>query len=305
MLEQLDNSNISKHLGKSSAYIKQYDPSLLVREPRQSNRKHLNIDDAAPPFIGCDIWNGYEVSGLLDNGLPVAGVAKVMYSASNRYIVESKSMKLYWNSFNMTCLGGTEEVARAEMARRAAADLSDLLETEVKVGIVPAKAYSDAGHTLDQYDTLEEYYSPKCDTYVETPELLKVDEHTYNIHADSHGVVRFRSALLKSNCRVTSAPDFGDAYIYFKSSNDDLKVDPASLLQYIVSFRDECHFHEEICETLYTRLNDVYKPSELMVACLYTRRGGWDIVPVRASSPYLLPIDIINPYTEFHKTSRQ
>ena len=75
MLEQLDNSNISKHLGKSSVYIRQYDKNLLVREPRASNRKHLKIDDAAPPFVGYDVWNGYEVSALCDNGLPVAGVA--------------------------------------------------------------------------------------------------------------------------------------------------------------------------------------------------------------------------------------
>ena len=106
-MSKLNNKNISKHLGQSSQYKSEYDPKLLVREPRSSNRKHLKITNKNLPFIGCDVWNGYEVSALTTNGIPVCGVAKVVYPSDSKYIVESKSMKLYWNSFNMTNMGDT------------------------------------------------------------------------------------------------------------------------------------------------------------------------------------------------------
>ena len=102
---QLDNSNVSKLLGKTVDYPDQYDPSILVKEPRQSNRVHLNLDDDNLPFCGFDIWNAYEVSCLTDRGKPVTGIAKIVYPCDNKYIVESKSLKLYFNSFNMTKLG--------------------------------------------------------------------------------------------------------------------------------------------------------------------------------------------------------
>ena len=304
MLKPLDNSNISKHLGKSSEYIKQYDRSLLVREPRASNRTHLKIADEAPPFVGYDVWNGYEVSALCDNGLPVAGVAKVVYPANNKYIVESKSMKLYWNSFNMSHLGKTAQQVMAKMAELASKDLSNLLETDVRVSVIESKHYSDYNLTFDPFDTLEAKFTPKCNVYTETPSLLKFDtKNKLGDLEDNNGVIRLRTALLKSNCRVTGAPDFGDAFIRFKKSK--YNPDPESLLQYIVSFRDECHFHEEICEALYTRLNDTYKPLELSVTCMYTRRGGWDIIPVRANHAYLLPNRVVDPGVPYTKTSRQ
>jgi len=304
MLEQLDNSNISKHLGKSSEYIKLYDKSLLVREPRHSNRKHLKIDDTAPPFIGYDVWNGYEVSALCDNGLPVAGVAKVVYPATNKYIVESKSMKLYWNSFNMTHLGKDAQQVMREMAALASKDLSELLETDVRVSVIPSRSTSQYNSSFNEFQTIEDHYKPECTVYTETPSLLKFDdEKELDGWEDEGGVLRLRSSLLKSNCRVTGAPDFGDVFIRFKKSVSN--PDPDSLIQYIVSFRDECHFHEEICETLYTRLNETFQPLELCVACLYTRRGGWDIVPIRSNHAYLLPVRVLDPSEPYAKTSRQ
>jgi len=93
----LDNSRISKHLGQVSEYKSVYDPRLLVNEPRASNRAHINVSDDDLPFVGFDTWNAYEVSGLTDDGLPVAGVAKIVYSCDSKYIVESKSIKLYFN----------------------------------------------------------------------------------------------------------------------------------------------------------------------------------------------------------------
>ena len=293
MVKQLDNSTISKHLGQTSQYKATYDPSLLVREPRQSNRDHLNIDDNNLPFTGNDTWNAYEVSGLTNKGLPVTGVAKIVYPCDSTYIVESKSIKLYFNSFNMTKLGDSDIDVLEEIEKRAAEDLSTLLGTYVRVRVHTnsqvirdtTKASQEWMHNKDvtpNYITLEESYPVediKFSVYCETPELLQVIEEA------PIEEVYYHSALLKSNCRVTSQPDWGDVYIYMKGSNT---IDPISLLQYIVSFRDECHFHEEICETIYKRIVDAVQPDELSVKCLYARRGGIDINPERVSHKKLL-----------------
>ena len=309
--KKLDNSNISKHLGQSSQYKSTYDPSLLVREPRQSNRTHLDIQDDDLPFVGNDTWNAYEVSGLTDFGLPVTGIAKIVYPCSNKYIVESKSIKLYFNSFNMTKLGGDAEAVREEIETRASKDLSELLETNVKVKVFSNEsilsnvvdAHYEWGHDVSRhksksYITLEEVYpidGVEFSVYSETPELLEVLDSEVN-------EVYYHSALLKSNCRVTSQPDWGDVYIYIKGEKT---VDPISLLKYIVSFRDECHFHEEICETIYKRLHDLLKPEELCVRCLYARRGGIDINPERASSDNLLHFTLSDHNVPFAKTPKQ
>jgi 7-cyano-7-deazaguanine reductase len=308
---KLDNSNISVHLGQSSQYKSTYDPSLLVREPRQSNRIHLNIEDKNLPFVGNDTWNAYEVSGLTDFGLPVTGIAKIVYSCSSKYIVESKSIKLYFNSFNMTNLGRNAEEVRGVIALRAAQDLSKLLETDVKVKIFSnntiltdvVDAYTEWGHDFNKhrsasYITLEEEYpidGVSFSVYSETPELLEtLDSEVEEVY--------YHSALLKSNCRVTSQPDWGDVYVYIKG---DKTVDPISLLKYIVSFRDECHFHEEICETIYKRLYDLLSPEDLCVRCLYARRGGLDINPERASSTSLLHYSLSDHNIPFAKTPKQ
>jgi 7-cyano-7-deazaguanine reductase len=309
--KKLDNSNISKHLGQSSQYKSIYDPSLLVREPRQSNRTHLDIQDENLPFAGNDTWNAYEVSGLTDFGLPVTGIAKIVYPCSSKYIVESKSIKLYFNSFNMTSLGQNSQQVRDTIAMRAAEDLSKLLETDVKVKVFSndiiltnvVDAHTEWGHDFNKhrsasYITLEEEYpidGVEFSVYNETPELL----NTLNSEVEE---VYYHSALLKSNCRVTSQPDWGDVYIYMKGKKT---VDPISLLKYIVSFRDECHFHEEICETIYKRLYDLVNPEELCVRCLYARRGGIDINPERASSLDLLHPTLSDPNIPFAKTPKQ
>ena len=279
-MEQLDNTNISTHLGKSSDYKSQYDPSLLVREPRQSNRTYLGIEDDNLPFVGYDVWNGYEVSALTNNGRPIAAIAKVIYPCNSKYIVESKSMKLYWNSFNMTKLGNTVQEVMGEIEKKAIEDLSELLETNVSVQLFYDDMLIEDYLNFENVTQLDAEVSEDIvfDTYSETPELLQVEEHS-DIHTR-----QYISGLLKSNCRVTSQPDWGDVFISIKGNklptND-------SLLKYIVSFRDECHFHEEICECIYKRLWDTFSPEELVVKCLYVRRGGWDINPHRCSHEHL------------------
>jgi 7-cyano-7-deazaguanine reductase len=307
----LDNSRISKHLGQTSEYKDQYDSSLLVSEPRSNNRKHLDISDSNLPFVGYDTWNAYEVSGLTNNGLPVAGVAKVVYPCDSKYIVESKSIKLYFNSFNMYKCGEQPMDVLDFIDQKASSDLSSLLGTTVHVHTQPANFIAKGEALMDRYkyNTLECVYSQEelsemtLDTYNESPELLELEDN--NGKEVQSEEVRWHSSLLKSNCRVTSQPDWGDVYIMYKGQTH---VTSDSLLKYIVSFRDECHFHEEICETIYKRLHDVLSPEELIVTCLYARRGGIDINPVRASNNAIIARecqDLVDPFVMHIKTAKQ
>lgn len=307
----LDNSRISKHLGQTSEYKDQYDPGLLVSEPRSNNRKHLDITDDDLPFVGFDTWNAYEVSGLTNNGLPVAGVAKVVYPCDSKYIVESKSIKLYFNSFNMYRCGDQPMDVLDFIDQKASEDLSRLLETTVHVHTQPANFIAKGDALMDRYryNTLECVYSQEelsemtLNTYSESPELLELEDNSgKEVQSEE---VRWHSSLLKSNCRVTSQPDWGDVYIMYKGQTH---VTSDSLLKYVVSFRDECHFHEEICETIYKRLHDVLSPEELVVTCLYARRGGIDINPVRASNNALIARecqDLVDPFVMHIKTAKQ
>lgn len=304
-MTKLDNSKISKHLGQVSQYKSEYDAGLLVREPRSSNRRHLKIKASDLPFVGCDVWNGYEVSALANNGVPVCGVAKVIYPSDSKYIVESKSMKLYWNSFNMTRLGDTFSQVIKNLENTASEDLSSYLQTEVRVSVFPCKtdvsgvAYP---YAEDQWIRLENSRSidSECyyiNVYSEDPSLLET-----KVPGVNDGYMKVMSSLLKSNCRVTSQPDWGDVFIKLKGK---YHPDESELLKYIVSFRDECHFHEEICETIFTRLNTIYEPDELSVACLYARRGGWDINPIRATHEHLIEEFLWEEEIPWIKTLRQ
>ena len=306
--KELDNSRISKHLGQTSQYKSTYDSELLVREPRSSNREYLNIFDDDLPFVGSDTWNAYECSFLLDNGRPVTGVVKCVYPCSSKYIVESKSIKLYFNSFNMTKMGATKEDAISSFEEDASVDLSELLETKVKVkfqgGDRVNKKFDSPNMEweIDDYqnvDLLDDHKDFVYTQYTEDPSLLEGVSRERDLEQ------KFYSGLLKSNCRVTSQPDWGDVFIYIKSKH---AIDAHSIKNYVVSYRDECHFHEEICECFYKRLKDAFEPSELLVMCLYARRGGIDINPVRASSQELIEkyaANLIDPDAVHIKTSKQ
>jgi 7-cyano-7-deazaguanine reductase len=303
---QLDNSTISRHLGQTSDYARNYDPSLLVKEPRQGNRTYLGLTGNNLPFCGYDIWNAYEISAMTERGLPVTAIAKIMYPCDNDHIVESKSIKLYFNSFNMARLGHTGAECLYILKDRAESDLSALLSTNVTVtlfdtsntGRAEHSPYFHKGYTTIEDDT-ELMDSIEFDTFTEDPSLLINKGSCTNNYLMSQ---KFHSSLLKSNCRVTSQPDWGDIFIYMKSL---VPLQPANLAQYIVSFRDENHFHEEIAECVYMRLWDTFKPTELAVTCLYARRGGIDINPTRVSHVDLLNNQLIDPDIPFSKTPRQ
>jgi len=277
------NELVSVHLGKAGdgTVVKPYvtpdevDSSLLVSVPRHLNRTAYGIDDNALNFVGVDAWNGYEFSTLLENGFPVSGWLKFTYPANSPNIVESKSVKLYLNSYNMARLiKSTDDVWQIE--EQITRDLRKAVSSEDVEVFLRWGDIDTVKPIIGDFVSLEHY----CN-------IQKMQFNDYNEYAGILEVVpsigryeRWRSYSLRSNCRVTNQPDWGDVFVHIKG---DKAVTPESLLKYIVSMRKENHFHEEIAECIYTRLYDILQPEELFVACLYTRRGGIDINPVRAS----------------------
>ena len=285
----IDNTNISKHLGQKSPRIEQYTPSLLVRELRQNNRQKLEItNDINPPFVGYDSWLLWEISGLMDNGLPFTALGKLVYACNNKYIVESKSLKLYFNSFNMTKLGKTKDIAMNELRKLAIKDLSNLLETSVDFELFDSESTKNV-IPFTNFNRIEDQFTPTCSIYKENKSILR------KVPGNPGNGCRFTvyTTLLKSNCMITFQKDEGTLYIDYTASESTINI--LSLLEYIVSFRNVNEFHESTLETIFTRLNETYKPSRLMVAALYCRRGGIAITPIRALSKKDLPENIINP----------
>jgi len=304
-----DNTDITRVLGPKTKYPTQYDKSILVREPRSRNRQSINIDDNNLPFVGFDTWNAYEISTLNQNGRPVSGIAKIVYSCDSKYIVESKSLKLYLNSFNMTIIPYIDDVeVFGQVREMIESDLSDFLETDVRVGIfTPLEIEQKEQLTHEFYEKdFEPFKHYKIDNlditvehYSENPDILKAP-------ANISEAFIFQSSLLFSRCKVTSQPDHGDVYIIMTGTKDKLVPKHETMLKYISSFRDECHFHEEICETIYKRLWDIFEPVDLFVTCLYTRRGGIDINPCRVSNEKFFPINsLYNTNIPHIKTERQ
>lgn len=263
----------STHLGKKSKGSEKYSPSLLVAVPRKENRKQYKIDSKNLPFNGYDIWHAYEFSCITKNGLPVTRVLKLRYDCSNKYIVESKSLKLYLNSFNMTKFGKTAAECLEICKKLIEKDLSEKLETDVFVNFLDSNTkkseiFSDFKNIMETVAENE----IEINSFKEAPNLLEVENSKsteYKLTFDS----------LRSNCRVTHQPDFGDIFIYYKSKKH---IKEYSLVKYLVSFRSEYHFHEECVEMIFKRLSNLLdKDDSLMVCALYTRRGGIDICPIR------------------------
>lgn len=273
----------AKVLGKRVEYPKRYCPEILVAVPRALNRKMYGIVEGDGLFCGWDCWHAYEAGFLLENGMPVAGILKIVYACDSPCIVESKSLKLYLGSYNMEMMGRTHEEAVSRFTKQVAEDLSRLLETEVRTGFYPDGVLSPLPFDFEDYRVMENHLPEEITftIYKECPELL-----SEGIRQEA-GEIKVASHLLKSNCKITGQPDWGSIYIYLKGSS---LPEEKALLRYIVSLRNENHFHEEICEMTYKRLTDIFHPKALVVSCLYTRRGGIDICPTRANRKELLPV---------------
>ena len=289
----------SKHLGKvgGDGYKDTYSPELLVKVPRYLNREGYGL--TSDSFIGVDTWNCYEVSAITTKGQPVAGMLKIVCPSNSEYHVESKSIKLYLNSFNMTRIADNARDCISGIEARVKRDLDELLETNT---------------TVSFYASDEEGEALSFESYRDLGDIVDLDEIDFTaFQSDANQLesyepdggmeeLKLKSNLLRSNCRVTNQPDWGDVFIKIKGK----KLPTAdSLAKYIVSHRTVSHFHEEICEMVFKHLTDACKPDQLMVACLYTRRGGLDINPIRATHNYLIPEFFTSPEYTIRKTLRQ
>ena len=269
----------STHLGKKSQWSEKYNPSLLVAIPRCENRKQYNIDGNNLPFDGFDVWHAYEFSALTQNGVPVTRLLKLKYDCKSKFLVESKSLKLYLNSFNMSKFGATVNECLEICKNIIEKDLEEKLKTKIEANFIENSA--ERKEIFKNFQNIMNFVDEKTlkvEKFKEAPELLETketdEEKSYYLRFDS----------LRSNCRVTHQPDFGDLFLYYKSKKHILED---SLIKYLSSFRSEFHFHEECCEMIYKRLYDLLdNDDELFVCALYTRRGGIDICPVRRSKNY-------------------
>lgn len=265
----MHNSSLTQSsLGKSVAYIQHYAPRLLFPVARSENRQTIAISDALP-FKGSDVWNAYEMSWLNAEGKPIVAIAQFVFPCSAPFIVESKSFKLYLNSFNQTVFPGTDNESFTAVKNALVKDLSHTAGAPVIVHLIPLDDYSEklnklAGTCLDHLDV-------SCDQYDIHVDYLQTENQDVTESVYSH--------LLKSNCPITGQPDWGSVHIEYSGK----KINPQGLLKYVVSFREHNEFHEHCVERIFTDIMRLCQPQKLTVAAFYTRRGGLDINPIRST----------------------
>lgn len=277
----------AKYLGKKVEGCNLYNPSLLVAVPRSENRRQYDIGKDKLPFEGYDVWQAYEFSALTNNGIPVTRLLKFKYSCDSEFLIESKSLKLYLNSFNMSRFGNNSDECLQLCKEMIIKDLSSILKANVSCEFLDSS--SEKAEIFGEFTdimSIADLSNISAEHYKEAPEVLKICKCDF---CKKH-FLKFDS--LRSNCRITHQPDFADVFIYYYSAN---KIDEASLIKYLISFRSEFHFHEECCEMIYKRLLDLLNVNdELFVAALYTRRGGIDISPVRSNCGFELADKLLN-----------
>lgn len=258
-------------LGKPSGYAEGYDPGLLCPLPRAEGRAALGLrPDSALPFWGEDVWNAYEVSWLDNAGKPEIAMMEMRVPIDAPFLVESKSFKLYLNSFNMSPFSSSQAVAAA-----VEKDLSQATGRPVVVTMVPPERFADI-----------EIREPvgAC--------LDAVAPHLVGYTIDAGGLVcteprvseTWFTRLFRATCPVTGQPDWGTVSIAYTGP----KIDSAGLLGYLISFRQHAGFHENCVERIFMDITRRCRPESLTVSARFTRRGGLDINPVRASQPVVI-----------------
>ena len=265
-------------LGKTVVYSDQYDPSLLQSVPRQLNRDPLGLSADELPFKGEDQWTGYELSWLDEKGKPHIAILKCTVPVTSPNLIESKSFKLYLNSFNQTRFDDIQTVEK-----RLTDDLSLCAQSNVKVEILLPQDFDKLNIRQLPGDCIDDLDVSFSDYDYNASILSAVDEHAEET---------LISHLLKSNCLITNQPDWGSVVIRYQGR----KIDRASLLKYIVSFRNHNEFHEQCVERIFCDLSERCNPDKLTVYARYTRRGGLDINPFRSNFE--------QPYVN-HRTTRQ
>ncbi|MCQ4311757.1 NADPH-dependent 7-cyano-7-deazaguanine reductase QueF [Pseudomonas stutzeri] len=254
-------------LGKSSAYVANYSPEQLFPIPRAPKWAELGLTADTLPYRGVDIWNCYELSWLLPSGKPVVAIGEFAIPADSPNIIESKSFKLYLNSLNQSVFESREALVAVmtnDLSAAAGKPVEVRLRTldevaEEGIARLPGRCIDELDVAMDHYD------SPRTD-------LLRCD-------AERQIEECLHSHLLKSNCPVTGQPDWGTVVVDYRGA----ALEPASLLAYLVSFRQHADFHEQCVERIFLDLQRLLKPERLSVYARYVRRGGLDINPYRSS----------------------
>jgi 7-cyano-7-deazaguanine reductase len=255
-------------LGKHSIYSTTYDPTKLFPIARKANRQNIGIvDESALPFFGFDCWNHYEVSWLNERGKPLVAIAVLVFPCSSPNIIESKSLKLYFNSFNNSKFKDAEAIRTIVQK-----DLSAAAGTTVAVKILSLQQFQETtlltgfeGLSLDALDVTCNVYETQAN-FLTTEDVWVEDEILC-------------SDLLRSNCLVTHQPDWGSVQITYTGK----KIHHEGLLKYLVSFRNHNEFHEQCIERIFMDLKRLCQPQKLTVLGRYTRRGGLDINPYRST----------------------
>ncbi|PRM08015.1 NADPH-dependent 7-cyano-7-deazaguanine reductase [Haemophilus influenzae] len=262
-----DNSLKSLKLGQKTEYASQYDRTLLQPVPRALNRDGLGIPQNQPFTIGADIWTAYEISWLNEKGLPQVAIADIHLDYQSQNLIESKSFKLYLNSFNQSKFADFNAVQQT-MQR----DLNECAQGDVKVQLNSVAVYDSQkidhlqGNCIDEQDIEITSYEFNADWLKDCVSDEIVEE-------------KLVSHLLKSNCLITNQPDWGTLHIHYVGK----KIDHEKLLRYVVSFRQHNEFHEQCVERIFCDLMHYAKPEKLTVYARYTRRGGLDINPFRSN----------------------
>lgn len=254
-------------LGKQSEYPQHYDTSLLFPVPRQIKRDELHITGVLP-FCGEDVWNGYELSWLNLRGKPVVALGRFRVPCDSKFLIESKSFKLYLNSLNQGRFADFNQVK--ELLQR---DLSAVASAPIAVELFAVDDIQQwqverlSGCCLDELDIDVEHYQLKADLLDGAADSSSIVTETVHSH------------LLKSNCLITSQPDWASVWIDYQGA----KIDQKTLLSYLISFRQHNEFHEQCVERIFTDLMRYCQPEKLTVYARYTRRGGLDINPWRST----------------------
>ncbi|WP_300650189.1 NADPH-dependent 7-cyano-7-deazaguanine reductase QueF [Pseudomonas sp.] len=255
-------------LGKSSEYIATYTPSLLFPIARAAKWAELGLTAETLPYQGVDLWNCFELSWLLPSGKPVVAIGEFAIPADSPNIIESKSFKLYLNSLNQTVFNDVSELlALLQQDLSAAAGKPVGVRVRSLAEVTAEGVATLPGQCIDELDVLiSNYVQPQPELLRCKPEVL-VEE---SLH----------SHLLKSNCPVTGQPDWGSVVVQYRGA----ALDHASLLAYLVSFRQHADFHEQCVERIFLDLQHLLQPEYLTVYARYVRRGGLDINPYRSTA---------------------
>ncbi|MCI6198986.1 MAG: NADPH-dependent 7-cyano-7-deazaguanine reductase QueF [Proteobacteria bacterium] len=263
--QQNEVAGLNLPLGRKVTYPRHYCPEVLRFIPRQISRTANGIGSVLP-FKGFDYWNAWEFSYLYSSGKPAVRILKLAVPAESENIVESKSLKLYLNSFNYERFDSDSAIGEAIKK-----DLSAGFKCSFSLELLPLSGSSVAQTAVpaDKFQSIDslEVENP---SFKFSPDSLAADSDTF---AEEY----LYSDLLKSNCPVTSQPDWGSVFIHYKGK----KISHTGLLLYILSFRDINEFHESCAERIFSDIKRICSPEILTVQARYTRRGGIDINPLR------------------------